>query len=141
MASAQLQGLNAPSFQALNAPRFQAPPQPPLPSVGPDRHPLPIRSWQLPLLPLPPAAHSPRISFPGEWRSSSNKGSSSSASNYSLPAAPLGLDLHRAVAASAGPSTRAQGGTLYLSDLLKGQWAWLLVMIALSISQTSSAEI
>ena len=137
---AQLPALNAPRFQALNAPRFQAPPQPPLLSVGPDRHPLPVRSWQLPP-PLPPAAHSPRISFPGEWRSSSNEGSSSSARHYSLPAATLGLDLHRAVAAPAGPSTRAQGGALYLSDLLKGQWAWLLVMMALSISQTSSAEI
>ena len=63
-------------------------------------------------------------------------------------AAPLGWHSSLALASpmsslapSGGPQTRLLNGELYLSDLLKGQWAWLLCMIALSVSQTSSTEI
>ena len=53
----------------------------------------------------------------------------------------LSSHMSSAPVAAAGPSTWAQGGELYLSDMLKGNWAWLLCMIALSVSQTASTEI
>ena len=53
----------------------------------------------------------------------------------------LSSPMSSAPVAAAGPSTSAQGGELYLSDMLKGNWAWLLCMIALSVSQTASTEI
>ena len=53
----------------------------------------------------------------------------------------LSSPMSSAPVAAVGPSTSAQGGELYLSDMLKGNWAWLLVMIALSVSQTASTEI
>ena len=83
-----------------------------------------------PVLPAGPAALGAALPAPGfdrrrsTWRSVS-----------------LSSPMSSAPVAAVGPSTSAQGGELYLSDMLKGNWAWLLVMIALSVSQTASTEI
>ena len=102
------------------------------------------------------AAHSSLATLPqtatpiylADWRGTADRGSgassASTASNYTLPSQPLRPGAAVTLASpsqAAGPSTQAQGGEMYLSDLLKGQWAWLLVMIAFSMSQTSSTEI